>query len=684
MAPRRWTSQEAQEFVNTFYSKYQTCQATKDYNISLDQDLDMEQKIAVNKAYERRKELNVSWHQKLVNLLRNDWGTSKASRKAKNNGDKAGRDAVASIIAACQSKGVQSLNKYEAYSKLFYASRIKPVVDTEMKALKLEAGLESRNGGGEWDDEDRKDVGGSSKSMQKKPKATRVAVTKRITREIYGNETPEVKAEVTAYIKQINDEKAQLLEGAEGGESLHSPSLAFRTIDRLVDILTEFFQELQHLTGWSFLVLMGGPTPALGGKFDVSSFHVGHTVMGSLFLDAHPNFNTTAAAKTLMGGVQEMNEAIDMVNITARPDDVSVSHSTSSDALTSTLVPPLDSESEQLRGWRPIQFHLVFNAFASFTRICGPSNLSLPHPSLPPPLNHSSTLPSSGVGDPYDFTWSSTPLPPSQGIAGPSNLPPDPPLIPYLMPFPPLQGSAGPSGLSSLLSPNPPLLPLHGGFTFPQASTVATMQPTPVAVMQPTPVAVMRPTQADTSCPVINTVIQTSPAVAMTAPHATVCDILQTLLKQQSKPLTHTAQPAISPQTSALDTILPQALSAPHDLSPPKPFTPTAQPAISPQTSALDAISPQVSALPGLSPPGLEEPAVSRSDQPVEVPDSVTVPRVNSQKHKNVQDKGSVELPAEPPVMSRPKHACIESRRNEIANSIGQEKTTEKKSKAQK
>lgn len=142
-------------------------------------------------------------HQKLVNLLRNDWGTSKASRKAKNNGDKAGRDVVASILTARQPKGVRSLNTYEAYSKLYYASRIKPVVDAEMKALELLAG----DGGGEGDDEDGK-----------KPKVKRVAVTKRITREMYETETPEVKAEVAAYVKQMNDKKAQLLEAAKGGE----------------------------------------------------------------------------------------------------------------------------------------------------------------------------------------------------------------------------------------------------------------------------------------------------------------------------------------------------------------------------------------------------------------------------------------------------------------------------------
>jgi hypothetical protein len=65
-----------------------------------------------------------------------------------------------------------------------------------------------------------------------------------------------------------------------------------RSINRLPEFLAEIFQELQRLTGWSFTVLMGGPTPALsGGKLDISSFHVGESKMGNLFSKAYPEFN---------------------------------------------------------------------------------------------------------------------------------------------------------------------------------------------------------------------------------------------------------------------------------------------------------------------------------------------------------------------------------------------------------
>ncbi|KAG1806396.1 uncharacterized protein HD556DRAFT_1436361 [Suillus plorans] len=257
---------------------------------------------------------------------------SKASRKAKNNEDKAGRDVVASILTARQPKGVRSLNTYKAYSKLYYASCIKPVVDAKMKVLKLPAG----DGGSEGDEEGEKEIEGKDESTQKKPKAKRVTVMKRITREMYETETPEVKAEVAAYVKQINDEKTQLLEAAK---------------ELLIDLLMSSPNSSKN-----FNISLGGPTPVLGGKIDVSSFHVGCTEMGNLFSDTYPNFNgrimkpwlefvnrvyPTAAAKASAGGVQGMNELIKIDN------DVSVSHGTS-DAFTSTLLPPLD-ESEELR-----------------------------------------------------------------------------------------------------------------------------------------------------------------------------------------------------------------------------------------------------------------------------------------------------------------------------------------------
>ena len=63
-------------------------------------------------------------------------------------------------------------------------------------------------------------------------------------------------------------------------------------IDRLGPTLGHFFKGLQELTGWSFTVLMGGPSPEMGGQIKACSVHVGSMALGHMFDQAHPNFTS--------------------------------------------------------------------------------------------------------------------------------------------------------------------------------------------------------------------------------------------------------------------------------------------------------------------------------------------------------------------------------------------------------
>ncbi|KAG1873105.1 hypothetical protein F4604DRAFT_1925596 [Suillus subluteus] len=330
MAPRRWASADEEEFVNLFYEKYQHCQARRDYTtfwnpfyeawgarfpewlvvfpeIPLDEELNVEQKQIVSAMYDQQK-------LQLMYKLHNNWGSSKASRKAKNTGEKTRQSLVASIAAPQRAHSLQS---HEAYSKLYFTTHVKPAVDAEVQCLQHLAKL-----GNGMDEEGEKDIDTttgdrSSSSMEK-----------------------EVKAEVAAYIECLNEKKIQDLEAAKTGEGI-DPQV---TIDRL-----------------------GGPTPALGGKIDVSSFHVGCTEMGNLFSDAYPDFNSTimkpwvefincvhptAAAKGFKkdcsmesinpekGTISTMSKSIDTMNTE------NSTMSESSNITAATLPPPLDESDE--------------------------------------------------------------------------------------------------------------------------------------------------------------------------------------------------------------------------------------------------------------------------------------------------------------------------------------------------
>jgi hypothetical protein len=158
-----------------------------------------------------------------MHKLRNDWGSSKASRKAKNNGEKPCASLIASIAAPQRACALQS---HEAYSKLYFATRVKPAVDAEMQCLQHVANLAKLGNG--MDERGEKDIdiddttagNPTSSSMEKSRLPKRIAVIKRVTRELYNAETPEVKAEVAAFIEQLNKKKSQDAEAAKTGKDI--------------------------------------------------------------------------------------------------------------------------------------------------------------------------------------------------------------------------------------------------------------------------------------------------------------------------------------------------------------------------------------------------------------------------------------------------------------------------------
>ncbi|KAG1732567.1 hypothetical protein EDB19DRAFT_1911959 [Suillus lakei] len=194
-------------------------------------------------------------------------------------------------------KGTRTLQPAKAYSKLYYKTRIKPVVDVEMKVLAQEAGLSLMTS--DEEDDDTSAVGSDVKQVL--PKTLRLSLVKKHTHALFANETPKIKAEVADFIKQWSENhKKSLSEDDDISftkqvtsthcELTHRTSSS-RNIEKLPNVLADIFAGLAKQTGWAFSVLMGGPSPGMGGKIQVESFHVGCTVMGNTFNLAYSAFN---------------------------------------------------------------------------------------------------------------------------------------------------------------------------------------------------------------------------------------------------------------------------------------------------------------------------------------------------------------------------------------------------------
>ncbi|KAG1784382.1 uncharacterized protein HD556DRAFT_1451838, partial [Suillus plorans] len=273
------------EVLSVACCKYQVCQAKRNYSgfwepvfeewfsrfpewlrvfkdVPLDVELTVEQKTEVGKAVEHRR-------QQIMNKFKNDMGSSKVNRQTKNRNNKM---MTADVAAASTSltPAVASKKSDGGVLELFFDDMIKPTLNLAIERARAEA------------------VANAAAENKEVRMPSNIAVIRKQTSLLYHSASDEVKQQVAEFIEEAKKKKKREWEEAKGaGVADHQVY-----IDKLPGVLSEFFDELQRLTGLVFTVLMGGPTPAMGGQIDVQSFHVGATEIGNQFDLAYPEFNS--------------------------------------------------------------------------------------------------------------------------------------------------------------------------------------------------------------------------------------------------------------------------------------------------------------------------------------------------------------------------------------------------------
>ncbi|KAG1792969.1 uncharacterized protein HD556DRAFT_1308993 [Suillus plorans] len=255
MAPRSKFMAKQVEMMQEYREKYLECQAVGDYtlwperehlflDVPLNVDLTPEQKVINASMVDARKK-------QLMHRFHNVYGnyTVKCKLKVQTT------SAVEKMLTSQSSlKGTHTLQPAEAYSKLYYKTHIKPVIDAEMKVLKQEAGLSPMTS----DEEDNKTSTVGSDMKQVLPKKTRLFLVKKHTRALFANETPKIKAEVADFVKQWS----KMRENHKKTLSEDDDISFSKNIEKLPNVLADIFSELAKQTGWAFSVLMGRPSPA--------------------------------------------------------------------------------------------------------------------------------------------------------------------------------------------------------------------------------------------------------------------------------------------------------------------------------------------------------------------------------------------------------------------------------------
>ncbi|KAG2133683.1 uncharacterized protein EDB93DRAFT_1254777 [Suillus bovinus] len=288
MAPHSKFTSEQLEMMEEYQEKYLECQAAGDYtpfwapffedyhsrwperehlfpDIPLDTKLTTEQKVANANVVNTRKK-------QLIHRFRNTYGNYSAKRKMKAQTTSSVEKMLVSQLSL---KGTRTLQPAEAYSKLYYKTRIKPVIDAEMKVLKQEAGLSPMTS------DEEGDMGNVRQTL---PKKVRLSLVKKHTRTLFENETPKIKSEVADFIKKWSEDRKR--------SSSEDKDISFtENIENLPKVLADIFAGLAKQMGWAFSVLMGGPSPGMGGKIQIESFHVVQTAMGNTFNCAYSDCN---------------------------------------------------------------------------------------------------------------------------------------------------------------------------------------------------------------------------------------------------------------------------------------------------------------------------------------------------------------------------------------------------------
>ncbi|KAG1750319.1 hypothetical protein EDD22DRAFT_957945 [Suillus occidentalis] len=269
MAPPKWSTPEQEELLGPWYDKYCAKQADKVKNwsnffaelfenwfISYPEPrpaglppvgpLSQDEVTVMKKAEGDQKE-------KLKNRFKNSLGPMKTERQAKAEAADVFKEVLRSI-AKCE-KPMCSLQEAEAYSKLYYQTHVKAMVD---EVLKVEIEL-----------------------LQVKNKTLTngrcVAIARQHTASLYNAETDKIKAEKT----EKGDEVRMWSEDDYG-----------RNIEKLAAISNKFLKGLAEATGFSFSLLASGPSPECNGSIDIyrHAFHVGHTKFENNFSKAYPEF----------------------------------------------------------------------------------------------------------------------------------------------------------------------------------------------------------------------------------------------------------------------------------------------------------------------------------------------------------------------------------------------------------
>ncbi|KAH9836853.1 uncharacterized protein C8Q71DRAFT_858050 [Rhodofomes roseus] len=239
MAPQRWTTEEQFEWLSAWGSSFRQHREASTLSRFWPE-------VAREwfKVFPERNTLYPDFHGPLTEDEASalDKAIGNRAKRLRNwfnnkNGQKARKAESARVdLSILKPRGRRALQPTEVYSRKYYKDRVKPLVDDALKS-------------GNYD------------------KPARLNLIKRLTRETYEGEDPDIKAEVEAEVLAAKQELTESGdEGGDGDNEEHdatpasSVNAVYRqaAVDNLPAVMRQLFAELRRRTGWYFYTVGAG------------------------------------------------------------------------------------------------------------------------------------------------------------------------------------------------------------------------------------------------------------------------------------------------------------------------------------------------------------------------------------------------------------------------------------------
>ncbi|KAG6819411.1 hypothetical protein H0H93_012108 [Arthromyces matolae] len=193
--------------------------------------------------------------------------------------------ALTSLIAPPKRRRLHKAE--EKYQTMYYAEKLRALVVAEYEKRGIQnTSDETEDKGGDDDDGEAGGNAGSQKSLR----SLQMAAQREVVAKAWKAESQEVKEAVYA---ELEVEKAEFLKNMDmSKEGLdRDPEQRQFIIGNLVSMLENVCDEVRRLTGWSTMIITGGPNPAMENVISTQTVSVGWTAHSDIgFPDLYPDF----------------------------------------------------------------------------------------------------------------------------------------------------------------------------------------------------------------------------------------------------------------------------------------------------------------------------------------------------------------------------------------------------------